>query len=250
MDIPTVDRRKAILGGVAATGTLVFAPHLSSVAAAGPNCSPNGCTPTNVNLLNSPFGNGVNITDGTARIVNGTSITASRASNVGISNGPGATNGSSAAQTTGVIANIMFGGTPARGQIPICQRNSTNASNSITINFNPGVRKLEFVVTDIDASTYYQEQITISYTNGTGDAAPTMAAGSGLTQVTQNVTYRSTSSSTNVEHNSTANNLTVVFDNCGTVTSVTILSADLKSSTSGTTTAGRMVGVTGFKWCV
>lgn len=202
MDIPTVDRRKAILGGVAATGTLVFAPHLSSVAAAGPNCSPNGCTPTNVNLLNSPFGNGVNIADGTARSVNGTSVTATRSNTVNISNGPGQYDGDPAvSRTTGVIGNMTFGNFSG-GQIPLCVRNTNNNSVSLTLNFNPGVRKLRFDVVDIDSfdvnnSAHYQEQITISYTNGTGDAAPTVTPGSGLTQVALNQTYRATSSTNN-----------------------------------------------------
>ena len=201
-------------------------------------------------------------------MINGTTVTASRSNTQTISNGPGATVGTSQSCTTGVIANAFFGNI-AGGQIPLCVVGSSNASVSITLNFNPGVRKLAFTITDIDAfddsgnrSAWYREQVVIggagngglgvpgAWTNGVGDAAATYPSiGSGL-QVNGANRYQSTSTNFNAPQNNATCNLGVLFDNCGTITGVTITSNDIATGTGTSANDGRMVGITALSWCI
>lgn len=247
--------------GAGVAGAAWVAPSVLTMDAlsAASGCAPSTCTPAIASLLaGTGWGAGVNICDGNARTKNGTSITASR-TNTDTTNAMSGLNCSTQnpttqTGTTGVIVNARFGNIPTAnngtryGQIPLVV-NGSAASCSVTLNFNPGVRKLSFTLTDIDSVVNnYQEQVVIGWTTGTGTATPTYTPGTQViaTPATSN-TFQAATDNFNAPCDSAASNLGVQFDNCGTITSLTITSNDLITIAGGTT---RVVGIALLSWCV
>lgn len=249
----------AVGAGVAGAAWVTPSVLTLDALSAASGCSPSTCTPAIANFLTTAgFGAGTNICDGAGRLINGTTLTASR-TNTDTTNQMSGVNCSTQnpttqTGTTGVIVNSRFGNIPTAnngtryGQIPLVV-NGSAASCAVTLNFNPGVRKLSFTLTDIDSVvSNYQEQVVISWTTGSGTATPTYTPGAQViaTPATSN-TFQAATDSFNAPCNSAASNLGVQFDNCGTITSLTITSNDLITIAGGST---RVVGIALLSWCV
>lgn len=207
-----------------------------------------GCTPVAVNLLASPFGNGVNVTSG-SYAVNGSTLTFTRSNSQTITN---TTCSPAANWTSGVITNCTAGNI-STGQIPMVRSgNATPQGWTLTINFSPAVSQLAFTLTDIDASNLssvrYREQVNLSWTNSVGSAVPTYVAGSNLVNPGPN-TYAVLNDTFNAAYNDPTCNLEVDFDCSGTISQVVLTSTDLNLSLGTSSTQGRMVGLADLSFC-
>lgn len=238
--------RTAGMAGAAAVAWTTPQVLSAPAHAQGGSCS---CTPATVNLLASPFGNGVNVTSG-SYVANGSTLTFTRSNADTINNTtcPGST-----PWTSGVITNCTVGNISS-GQIPMVRvGNGSPQSWTLTIDFAPAVSQLAFTLTDIDASTNslvrYREQVTISWTNAVGSALPTYTPGTNLESPATN-TYRVNSSTFNAPYNDPSCNLGVEFDCSGTISQLVIQSTDLNGRLGTSSTSGRMVGLAGLSFCV
>jgi hypothetical protein len=248
------DRRrllKRVALGAGLAGVAWTAPVLTSTASAGPgSCT---CTPQPVNLLAAPFGNNVTVTTGGARVVNGSSLTFARQGAGTITNTTCVPSGS---WTNAQITNCLQGNISS-GQIAICQRGDQEANAlSLTINFNPAVQELAFVLTDIDAhidgpggNVNYRERVTISWTNATGTSVPVYTPGAMVQPGPAANQYQCSSTNFNAPSNSVACNLGVDFGCGGTISQVRIVSQDINPTPGTSNTFGRMIGLAQLAFC-
>ncbi len=214
--------------------------------AQGGSCA---CTPSTVDLLAGPFGNGVNVTSG-SYAVNGSTLTFVRSNSSTINN---TTCTGSTPWTSGVITNCTAGNISS-GQIPMVRPGNASPQGwTLTINFSPAVSQLAFTLTDIDASSNsavrYREQVNISWTNTVGSALPSYGVGANLVYMAAN-TYAVLNSTYNAPYDNTSCNLEVDFDCSGTISQVVLTSTDLNTNLGTSSTSGRMVGLAELSFCV
>jgi hypothetical protein len=227
----------------AATGMAWVVPQVQTFAGAQSAGCSNFCTPTDVNLLALPFGNGVDVVATSPKAALGTNITFTRTN----------TDSISAPLTTGVVSNLQVGNI-STGFIPlVVKANNTTQTVAMTLTFSVPIRQLEFTLVDIDANDTtanpYQEQVVISWTSGIGTPVPAYAPGSNLTGPPPADTYQVLNGSYNANATDPTCNLGVDFGACGTISSVTITSNDLDTRVGTSTTAGRAIGIASLRYC-
>ncbi len=250
MPADRADRRaflkKAGLVGAGVAGATWVAPSVLALdrAFAVGSC----CAQNSLNLLATPFGNGVNTAVGSFTAL-GTTLTFTRNGTDTITNTTCTGGGS---WTTGVITNCEQGGN-STGQIAMCAVGTDKTPIVIKMSFSTPVRNLTFVLTDIDASNLssveYQEQVSIAWTNTTGTSIPVYTPGSNIVNVSPNV-YKANSATYNAPQTDTTNNLGVDFGCGGKVSSVTVTSSNLNGTAGTSNNQGRYIGISQIKYCI